>query len=57
MQKKLLKWSQVIALLVGFVHMRCGKLEKAAETWKAGLLAQPIDQGVPNNAYVCAIII
>ena len=29
----------------GFVYMRCGKLEKAAETWKAGLLAQPIDQG------------
>ena len=29
----------------GFVYMRCGKLGKAAETWKAGLLAQPIDQG------------
>ena len=29
----------------GFVYMRCGKLEKAAETWKAGLLSQPIDQG------------
>ena len=29
----------------GFVYMRCGKLEKAAETWNAGLLSQPIDQG------------
>ena len=29
----------------GFVYMRCGKLEKAAETWKVGLLSQPIDQG------------
>ena len=29
----------------GFVYMRCGKLEKAAETWNAGLRSQPIDQG------------
>ena len=29
----------------GFVYMRCGKLEKAAKTWKAGLLSQQIDQG------------
>ena len=29
----------------GFVYMRCGKLEKAAEAWNAGLLSQPIDQG------------
>ncbi len=42
---KALHWRKNSFIGAGFVNMHCGKLEKAAETWKAELLAQPIDQG------------